>query len=239
MKKAVLIIHDFAGTTYDNEYLANYLQLDNRFSIFIKTLPGHAIDENYQKVKYEEWLNEINQTIEQLINYGYQELYLIGHGLGGIISAICKTKFQEIKKIVFLNTSFKYLNFKNNKINIITNKDYKDYVELFENTFHTSIPFFLEFVKLVKTYQNVLKEIDIDSLVLQGELDEIISLENAKDIYDNINTDIKTLTYLKNENHVVLSGSNFNLERKKEISEYIRLFLRGGKKWKKNKKEKI
>ena len=42
-----------------------------------------------------------------------------------------------------------------------------------------------------------------------------------------------------NGEHIILSGNSLELERKKEISEYIKLFLRGGKKWKKNKKEKI
>ena len=49
----------------------------------------------------------------------------------------------------------------------------------------------------------------------------------------------KTLTYITNGEHIILSGNSLELERKKEISEYIKLFLRGGKKWKKNKKEKI
>ena len=44
---------------------------------------------------------------------------------------------------------------------------------------------------------------------------------------------------ITNGEHIILSGNSLELERKKEISEYIKLFLRGGKKWKKNKKEKI
>ena len=35
------------------------------------------------------------------------------------------------------------------------------------------------------------------------------------------------------------AGKKSDLERKKEIAEYIRLFLRGGFKWKKIMKEKI
>ena len=40
LKKAVLIIHGFAGGTYDEEYLANYLELKG-FDVYTFTLPGH------------------------------------------------------------------------------------------------------------------------------------------------------------------------------------------------------
>ena len=48
-RKAVLIIHGFVGCLYDNEYLMNYLELDNKFDVFARTLPGHYENEMYQK----------------------------------------------------------------------------------------------------------------------------------------------------------------------------------------------
>ena len=239
MKKAILIIHGFVGSTYDNEYLANYLELDDRFKVFTNTLPGHYLFANYQIGKYEEWVIFTKKSIQELIDYGYKDIYVIGHGLGGVLATILANNYPEIKKIILLNTSFKYLNFNQTKINILTNKDYKDYVVVFNQVFHTSIPFFIEFVKLIKTYQDILKEINNEVLIIQSDKDKIVSLENAKEIYDNINSKNKTLTYITNGEHIILSGNSLELERKKEISEYIRLFLRGGKKWKKNKKEKI
>ena len=50
MKKAILIVHGFVGTLYDNEYLMNYLELDKEFNVFARTLPGHHTNDNYQKV---------------------------------------------------------------------------------------------------------------------------------------------------------------------------------------------
>ena len=55
-KKAVLIIHGFAGGTYDQEDLANYLELNKSFDVFQFTLPGH--NRNLSKVKHEEWINK-------------------------------------------------------------------------------------------------------------------------------------------------------------------------------------
>ena len=239
MKKAVLIIHGFVGSLYDNEYLMNYLELDKKFDVFAKTLPGHHETFSYQKVDFHEWIKYVEEIVEDLIFYGYKEIYLIGHSMGGVLAGYVASKYKEIKKVVFLNAAFNYLNFKQNKVDILKNKDYKDYLEVLDRVFHTSIPFFLEFIKLVKEYHDCLTNVTVDSLVLQSDIDQVVPLENGIKIYDNLKSYNKYLTYLTNERHAVFEGNQENLERKKEIAEYIRLFLRGGNKWKKIYKEKI
>ena len=235
MRKAVLVIHGFVGTLYDNEYLTNYLNLDRKFDVFARTLPGHHTNDNYQKVEYLEWLKFVDSWVEEIISYGYKSIYVIGHSMGGILAGYLASKYKEVKKIVFLNAAFNYLNFKQNKVDIIKNKDYKDYLEVLTRIVHTSIPFFLEFTKLVKDSQDCLG----NALVLQSNADQVVPLENGSIIYNSLNSKNKYLTYLIGERHQVFFGDNKELDRKKEIAEYIRLFLRGGFKWKKIWKEKI
>ena len=239
MKKAVLIIHGFVGSLYDNEYLMNYLQFYKKFAVFAKTLPGHYHGKYYQKVEYSIWIKFVENSIQELINYGYKDIYVIGHSMGGILASYVTSKYKEIKKVVFLNAAFTYLNFKQNKIDILTNRDYKDYLEVFERIFHTSIPFFLEFTKLVKSYHDTVKSIEAQTLIMQSDKDQVIPLENGLEIYNNISANKKYLTYIIDGRHELFEGNEENLERKKEIAEYIRLFLRGDNKWKKNYKEKI
>ena len=50
-KKAILIIHGFTGNLYDNEYLMNYLELDNEYDVYARTLPGHNKD-RFSKSNY-------------------------------------------------------------------------------------------------------------------------------------------------------------------------------------------
>lgn len=239
MRRAILIIHGFVGSLYDNEYLMNYLELDNRYDVFAKTLPGHHENYNYQKVDYTDWIKFIEGAVEDLIKFGYRKIYLIGHSMGGVLVSHVASKYREVKKIVFLNAAFNYLNFKQNKIDILENKDYKDYVEVFDKIFHTSIPFFLEFVKLVKNEQETLKKVYCEALILQSDIDQVVPIENGIKIYENLGSRQKYLTYLLDERHLVFEGNQKSLEKKKEIAEYIRLFLRGGYKWKKIMKEKI
>ena len=239
MRKAVLVIHGFVGSLYDNEYLTNYLNLDRKFDVFARTLPGHHTNDNYQKVEYSEWIKFVDSWIEEIILYGYNAIYVVGHSMGGILAGHIASKYPKVKKIVFLNAAFHYLNFKQNKIDIINNKDYKDYLEVLTRVIHTTIPFFLEFTKLVKNEQNCLKNIACESLVLQSNSDQVVPIENGKLIYDNLGSKTKYLTYLDGERHQVFFGDLHKLDRKKEIAEYIRLFLRGGFKWKKTWKEII
>lgn len=239
MRKAVLIIHGFVGCLYDNEYLMNYLELDHKFDVFARTLPGHYEDENYQKVSFKEWIDFIDSTIHNLLSFGYGEIYIIGHSMGGILASYAASKYKQVKKVVFLNAAFNYLNLKQNKVDILENKDYKDYIEVFDKVLHTSIPFFLEFVKLVKEYHDSIKNVTTESLILQSTIDQVVPIENGIKINEDLASQRKYLTYLKDERHEVLNGGMENLERKKEIAEYIRLFLRGGYKWKKTWKETI
>lgn len=238
-RKAVLIIHGFVGCLYDNEYLMNYLELDNKFDVFARTLPGHYQNEDYQKATYQDWIEFTDSVIQNLIKFGYKEIYLIGHSMGGVLASLFATKYKEIKKIVFINAAFNYLNLKQNKVDILENKDYKDYLEVFDKVLHTSIPFFLEFVKLVKEYHSTLKNVYNEVLILQSDSDQVVPIENGIKIYDDLGSKNKYLTYLKEERHEILNGEDENTERKKEIAEYIRLFLKGGYKWRMTWKEKI
>ena len=106
-RNAILIIHGFAGGTYDEEDLANYLELDSRFDTFQFTLPGH--EKNLSNVSYEEWIMYSEEKLKWLIDNGYTSIYLIGHSLGGVIATYLATKFKEVKKLVLAAPAFQYL----------------------------------------------------------------------------------------------------------------------------------
>ena len=115
-RKAVLIIHGFAGGTYDEEELANYLELNRNFDVYQFTLPGH--EKNLGKVKYQEWIDASENQVKWLINNGYGSIYLIGHSMGGVIASYIATKYKEVKKLVLAAPAFQYLNVIKENINI-------------------------------------------------------------------------------------------------------------------------
>lgn len=225
-RKAVLVIHGFTGNLHDNEYLMNYLEYEPSFDVYAKTLPGHD-EGRFANCKYTEWVSFVEEEIEQLIERGYRDIYVVGHSMGGILASIVACKYKEVKKLVLVNAAFEYFNFKQNKIDLLEKKDFDKYKSIIDKAFRTSPSFIIEFTKLVKKYKNIVLDINCDVLVLQSMDDEIVPLDTGEFIYDNLGTEKKCLTYLKNCSHEVLKGN-----RKEEVSEYIRVYLKGGLKWK-------
>ncbi len=232
-RKAVLIIHGFTGNLYDNEYLMNYLEYERSLDIYAKTLPGHD-RERFSDCKYTDWVTFVEDEIEHLINQGYQSIYVVGHSMGGILASIVASKYKEVKKLVLINAAFDYFNFKQNKIDLIENKDFDKYKVILDKALRMTPSFFIEFTKLVKKHRSVITDINCDVLILQSMEDEIIPLETGEFIYNNVSSSTKCLTYLKDCSHVVLRG-----DRKEEVSEYIRIYLKGGLKWKKIMKKEL
>ena len=231
-RKAIVIIHGFTGNLYDNEFLMNYLEYDSKFDVYAETLPGHNQD-RFSDANINDWKKAIDKQMEKLIRNGYRTIYIIGHSMGGILASYAASKYKEVKKVVFVNAAFDYLNFKQNRKDI-KDKDFSKYSHLWQKALRTS-PFMVnEFRKLVKEGNIFIKKVNCDTLILRSTKDEIIPYDVGNTIFDNVNSKNKYLTDVIDASHVVLSGN------KKEVtSEYIRLFLKGGRKWKKNYKKEI
>ena len=59
-KKAILLVHGFAGGVYDNEYLDHRLELISNFDVYTFTLPGHDGDTS-KKITGNDWIKRLNQ----------------------------------------------------------------------------------------------------------------------------------------------------------------------------------
>lgn len=232
-RKAILIIHGFTGNLNDNEYLMNYLEYEPSFDVYAKTLPGHD-SERYKDCKYTEWINFVEEEVDNLVKNGYHSIYVIGHSMGGVLASIVASEYKEVKKLVLLNAAFDYLNFKQNKKDILDNKDFAKYKGVLDKFFKTSPGFVMEFTKLVKRYKNVVNDINCDVLVLQSTDDEIVPLETGEFIYSNVSSKKKHLTHLGKCAHGVFKG-----DKKEIISEYIRNYLKGGLRWKNIMKDEL
>ena len=231
-RKAIVIIHGFTGNLYDNEYLMNYLEYNPLFDVYAETLPGHNQD-RFSDASVSDWKKSIDKRITLLIEHGYKKIYIVGHSMGGILASYAASKYKEVKKVVFVNAAFDYLNFKQNK-NDIKDKDLSKYSHLWQKALRTS-PFMVnEFRKLVKESNVFLNKVHCQSLIIRSERDEIIPYEVGDLIYEKIATNKKYLTDVIDASHVVLSGT-----KKDVVSNYINLFLVGGRKWKKNMKKEI
>lgn len=226
-KKAILIIHGFAGGTYDEEFLANYLELDRSFDVYTFTLPGH--DNMFKKkIKKEEWISCAENKIEMLINNGYKTIFVIGHSMGGVIACHLATKYSQIKKIVLAAPAFKYLSFNGVNFRILdaikqSPSIVKTYSgnEIMARILKLPLPAIGEFLELVKMYQLTPQSITIPTLIIQGNSDQIVPVDSSKYVFDLLKTKTKRLILFDKVNHDL-----FRDNQKDKMSLIIKIFLK-------------
>ena len=227
-RKAILIVHGFAGGTYDEEDLANYLELNKNFDVYQFTLPGHR--KNLSKVKYTEWINKSEEMIEWLISNGYNKIYLIGHSMGGVIATHLACKYKEVKKLILAAPAFHYLEVQNKNLNIAKSlKDIPKVIktyggdEVVSRMLKLDISGISEFMHLVRDYYDTPKDVCCKTLIMQGKNDNLVPLTSSKYVYDTIKSKDKKLVYIDNATHNLFRGKN-----KYEIFKLVQDFLKRG-----------
>lgn len=227
-RKAILLIHGFAGGSYDYGDLGNDLQLFKNFDVYTFTLPGHdkAVINNVTK---EDWIKAAENQMEKIINNGYKKVYIIGHSMGGIIASHLASKYPEVKKLVLAAPAFKYFTFKDDKLDII--ESIKKVPKLFKNydtetvvsrLLKVPILTIKEFMELAETHINDVKKIEIPTLILHGLEDEIVPTDSVEYVYENIKSKSVTLIELEKLNHDL-----FINERYQDVKKLIIDFLVG------------
>ncbi len=224
-RKAILIIHGFGGGTYDEEYLSNHLELIRNYDVFTFTLAGH--DGLFKSnMTEEEWIKSTENMIEFLIKNNYKTIYVIGHSMGGVLAARLASKYKEVKKLVLLAAAFRYLEFKEDNVDIVkslkkTKELVKDYKEEFISRLIKMPPNAIkEFMSTVKNNEHVLKDINIPTFIIQGTDDSLVPIETADYIYNKIPSTKKEVLILNEVNHDI-----FKSNKKEEVTDEIIKFL--------------
>lgn len=225
-RKAILILHGFAGGTYDQEDLANYLELNKSFDVYQFTLPGH--DKNLSKVKYSEWIEQSEKKVEWLIKNGYSNIYVIGHSMGGVIATYLAGKYKEIKKLVLAAPAFHYLNVINDDLNFKESlkaapKVIEQYGrdEIVARFLKLNVSALGEFMSLIKEYYHAPKNVKCPVLILQGDEDHLVPQSSSEYVYSEVESNDKKLIYIKGANHDI-----FKCGKQEKILEIVEKFLK-------------
>ena len=215
MRKAILIIHGFAGGTYDQENIANLLELDG-FHVFSFTLPGHERT-MFKKVTKEDWIESCINNIEELINNGYKRIYLIGHSMGGVLACLLASKYKEVKKIVLAAPAFKYMTFDKDEfefINALKNSPkllkYYSKGDMFARAIQFPRSVIKEFMDLVSESQDLPKKVMCPVLILHGTEDQIVPLKSSEHIINEFPNSNKKLIPLEGYTHDIFRGNDLS-----------------------------
>ena len=221
-RKAILVIHGFAGGTYDQENLANYLERKCGFDVYSFTLPGHE-KYSFKTSKFSEWIDASESMIETLIGYGYRKIYIVGHSMGGVIACYLAGKYSCVKKLVLAAPAFTYLTDSDSSIakaksaiNAIKNNDTNEILTRFLKLPVTSIN---QFVLFIKKYKGCYKKVNIPTLILQGDADTIVPPDSSLEIYNKLKLKNKKYISLKNVTHDIFRECD--LETIKEVEKFL------------------
>lgn len=235
-KKAIILIHGFAGGSYDYGNLGNDLEFQKKFDVFTFTLPGHD-KLIINKVTKEDWIKSAEEIIEKIIEKGYRHIYIIGHSMGGVIASYLASKYKQVDRLVLASPAFQYLYFKDNKLDIIESikiipKIFKDYSpeEVLSRLFKVPTKTIKEFMSLVEEHENDIKNITCPALILHGTKDELVPSSSTNYVYNNIKSKSVKLVEIKNLTHDLFINNRYN-----EVKNLILNFFKTKPKSKKEK----
>ncbi|MFD2043863.1 alpha/beta hydrolase [Ornithinibacillus salinisoli] len=232
-----LIIHGFTGGPYELEPLTNYLKERTNWHILVPTLPGHGRKLALENVTHKNWINTAEKSLQQL-KEKYDEVYVIGFSMGGMIAAYLAAKYK-VDKLVLLATARKYLSVK--QISIDFGDVIKDSVQgnLQQNKLYLnykrkigSVPFKanIEFLKLIRLTRKHLKNIKSPVLIAQGQMDSMVPYKTAYYLDKEIPSSKKEVVFFERSRHLICLGDDKDtlnrmiyqfLVKKKEIKKSL------------------
>lgn len=216
-----LVIHGFTGGPYEVEPLVNYLKENTNWYMKVPTLPGHGKELHLENAAYKMWIQTAENSLKQL-NKVCDHVYLIGFSMGGMIASYLAAKY-EIKKLVLLSTSGKYLSMK--QIVLDLGEIFGDKLKgsLNENkVYHQiqmkkgSVPFQanIEFMKLVKKTRKYLKEVKSPVFIAQGHMDGMVPYKTAYYLDKEIPSSKKEMVLFDQSRHQICLGDDKDLLNK-------------------------
>ena len=148
--------------------------------------------------------------------------------MGGIIASHLASKYKEVKKLVLAAPAFKYLSFKDDKIDIVESikkvpKLFIDYDSdtVISRILKSPILTIKEFMSLAETHTDDVKNINIPTLILHGTKDELVPVDSVNYVYENIGSTSVTLIELKNITHDLFINERYDEIKKIIINFFI------------------
>ncbi|MDY0406908.1 alpha/beta fold hydrolase [Virgibacillus sp. 179-BFC.A HS] len=210
-----LVIHGYTGGPYELEPLTTFLREQTNWYIKVPVLPGHGTNLALENITYEQWIDTAEKALLQM-KEKYDEIYIIGFSMGGMIAAYLAGKYH-VDKLVLLAPAGKYLYWKQLLL------DAADMVEdgfkgrLRQNRLYIHyrkklgvVPFKanVEFMKLVKYTRKYLKDVEAPVLIAQGHCDGMVPYKTAYYLEKEISSEEKEVVFFDKSKHLMCLGSD-------------------------------
>ncbi|WP_017726332.1 alpha/beta hydrolase [Halalkalibacterium ligniniphilum] len=229
-KRAVLLLHGFTGTTADVRMLGRFLQ-KRGYTCHAPLYKGHGVPpEELVKTGPEDWWKDVQKGYQLLKDEGYDEIAVCGLSLGGVFSLkigytlpikgivpMCAPMRPKTEDAIYKGV-------------LAYAKEYKRREQKSEEQIQVEMERFQEspmgtlkgLQQLIADVREHLDHIYSPVFVVQARHDEMIDIESANIIHDNVETDDKSLKWYEESTHVI------TLDKEKEqLHEDVFRFLEG------------
>ncbi|WAA11933.1 alpha/beta hydrolase [Fervidibacillus halotolerans] len=230
-KRAVLLLHGFSGDSADVRMLGRFLE-KNGYTSHAPIYRGHGGPmENLLNYTPEDWWEDVMAAYEYLKSLGHEEIAVVGLSLGGVFSL--KLAYSLPVKGIVPMCAPMYLQSEERMYNGILDKAvaYKRKEKKPEEQIQKEMERFdrTGLRNLLKEngqfINDVRKHIDLiyaPTFVVQGRKDQVIALESAEIIYQQVESPDKSLKWYEKSGHVI----TIDVE-KDQLHEDILRFLNG------------
>ena len=210
-----LIIHGYTGGPYEVEPLVAFLEEQTDWDIVVPTLPGHGEMLELNNISHEKWLQAAEQALHELKDK-YDEIYLIGFSMGGMIAAYLAGKF-DVDKLVLLATAGKFLSFKQMTLDVgevIADgikgklKENPNFLRFRMKLGKVPLKANIEFIKLVRYTRGYLKKIDSPVFIAHGQLDGMVPASTASYLDKEITSERKEIVLFEQSRHLICLGND-------------------------------
>ncbi len=203
-----LLLHGFTGAPYEVEPLAEYLKVRTDWKLSVPTLPGHGEFGSLKGIRYQQWIDYAEVELIKLVETCNQ-VYVIGFSMGGLIASYLAANYP-VDKLILLSAAAYYINPRQLAADI--KRIIKDFFrgnlqdnELFlrykQKIKETPLAATIQFRQLVSFTRPLLHQVEIPTLIAQGDCDGIVPPKSAEYLFQTIGAKQKKLTFIKQSKH--------------------------------------
>lgn|SRR5699024_38727 len=212
--RAVLLLHGFTGHTADVRMLGRFLEKKG-YTSHAPIYRGHGLPpEELLKANPAQWWDDVEQAYKHLKNLGYEEIAVCGLSLGGVLGL--KLAYSEkVKGVVPMCTPM----FFDNETQLSQGfkrfaTEYKQLQEKEDRTIEREVTTLIDdsetlFEQISAFIRDVSSQVDTiytPTFVVQARNDEMINTDSATYIYNNVETDEKSIKWYEESTHVITLG---------------------------------
>ncbi len=200
MKRAILLICDLGCSYTDYKEFIEDINHIYKIDVHYFSLNDHE-KKGIRKIRYKDWLKQ-SETFLVNLCLSYDEIFIIGHGVGAIIGCYLSSKYNMVRKLVLLSPLF---------ITSFTTRK-KSVIKMIQKA---NLCTMCEVYKMIKEKKYVLTQIRCPLLLIHGQKDLFACVSDSFVVLDTVESP-KYFIIIKDGDHQLLKS-----KEKNKIEEYM------------------